>query len=124
MPEDATNALANQASMAVPTSQVETQPLPPPDPLEPLKPAASEQWQQEQPQEQARSNAQEQVHAVLDRAVRQSTTDLHESAVRLRIVESEEVAEKGAKEEKENRESKERKRSKKKKRKSEQKKRS
>ena len=81
----ATNAPANQASMAGAMSQVATQPLLTPDPLEPLQPTASEHSQQEQPEEQVRSNAQEQMQVVLDRASRQSTTDVDESAVPLRL---------------------------------------
>ena len=92
--------------MACATSQTATQPLPPPDPLESLQPIVSEHSQQENPQEQARSNAQEQVQMGLDRASRQSTTDLDETAVPLRIVESEEEEDKRAKEQKEKRENK------------------
>ena len=107
--DEAANVPANQASMANATSQVAAQPFPPSDPLEPLQPTPCEHWQSEQPQEQVRSNGQEQVQVVLDTASRQSTTDLDESPIPLRIVESEEAEEKRAKEQKENRESKEKK---------------
>ena len=81
--DNASNALSNQASMATATSQTATQPLPPPDPLDRLQPTVSEQSQQEQPREQAKSNGRQQVQVVLDRHSGRSTTDLDESAVRL-----------------------------------------
>ena len=63
-PDVASNALGNQSSMPTATSQAATQPLPPPDSLESLQSPAPEHSQQEQPQEQARSNAQEQMQVV------------------------------------------------------------
>ena len=98
----------NQASRSAATSQVATQPPSPPDPVEPFRYANPEQSQQEQPQEQGKSTAQEQVQLTLDKPSRKSTTDVDEFAVPFRIVEREAQDER-AKEEKEKRESEEKK---------------
>ena len=101
--DDAAHAPANQASLGTATSQVGTQPLSAPDPLESLQPTASQHSQQEATQEQAKSNAEEQVQVRLPRALRESITDLDDSDVQVRRLESEEVL-KRAKAEKEKRE--------------------
>lgn len=49
----ATNAPMSQTSRASATAQVATQPLPNPNPVQPLQAASAEQSQQEQPHEQA-----------------------------------------------------------------------
>ena len=66
--DETANAPTSQPSRMSVTTQVATQTLPPRDSLEPLLPTGSELSQQEQPQERAKSNAQEQVHVVLDKA--------------------------------------------------------
>ena len=57
--DDQTNAPVNQSSMASAASQVAKKPLPAADPRPPLESNASEHSQQEQPQQEAKSNARE-----------------------------------------------------------------
>ena len=64
--DDAANAPVNQASLASARCRVAMQTLRPPQSLERLQPTASEHSQQEQPQDQAMSNAREQVQVELD----------------------------------------------------------
>ena len=106
--DDMANAPVSQASTPSLATHLAAQSFPAPDSVELSQATHAAHWQHEEHQGEPKHNAQDQVQLVLDKPARKATMDLHESAVPLRIVESDE-AEKREKQEKEKGERKEKK---------------